>query len=69
MAEDSGAFKTIPVHSPRVPPFVMVGSAVAAGPHRPKNTFFGAAAATRASDFINVCDSIAVFLIQPDSQL
>jgi hypothetical protein len=69
MAQDSGAFKTIPTRWRRVPPLVIVGSAVAAEPHRPKNAFFDTAAAACASEFTNVCESIAVFSIQPDSQL
>jgi hypothetical protein len=68
MAQDRGAFKTIPTRWRRVPPLAIVGSAVAAGPHRPKNAFFGTAAAIRAFDFTNACESIAVFSIQPDSQ-
>jgi len=68
MAQDSGAFKTNRPHSGRVPSLVIAGSAVAAGPHRPKNAFFDTALPIGASDFTNACESIAVFSIQSDSR-
>jgi hypothetical protein len=58
MAQDRGAFKTIPVHWRRVPPLVIVARNVAAGPHRAKNAFFGTVAAIRSCDFINACESL-----------
>jgi hypothetical protein len=39
MAEDSGAFKTNPVNSGRIPPFVITRRTVATKPHQAENGF------------------------------
>jgi hypothetical protein len=39
MTEDSGAFKTNPVNSGGIPPFVMIRRTVATKPHRTENGF------------------------------